>query len=158
MQGSTHMAAGVLVGVAIAQASGLDAVNTGIAGAVGGVAALIPDWIQINMPGLNKTIKGAFGHRGFSHWVLTGLAAAWLAVQLCPANYCNGFPLFTVVCLGWLSHIVLDSFSSPGVPAFWPYPKRLKLGSFKTGGKLDDWTGRAAAAVAIILSLGLLVG
>jgi len=157
MQGSTHLAAGILMGAVIAQVSGLDAVNTGIAASVGGVAALVPDWIQVNAPGLNKTIKGAFGHRGFSHWVLTGMAAARLAVQLCPTHYCSGFPLATVVGAGWLSHIVLDAFSSPGVPAFWPYPKRLKLGKFKTGGKLDDWVGRAAAAVTIILGLGLLV-
>jgi inner membrane protein len=156
MQGSTHLAAGILTGAIVARVLRLDAIDTGIAAAVAGVAALVPDWIQINAPGLNKTIRGAFGHRGFSHWVLTGWAAAWLAVQLCPPHYCSGFPLATVVGAGWMSHIVLDSLSSPGVPAFWPYPKRLKLGSFKTGGKLDDWTGRAAAALAMILGLSLL--
>ncbi len=133
-------------GLAVAQATGSSDLYTAAALAcAAGVAALVPDWLQVNMPGLNKTIKGAFGHRGFSHWLLTA-GAVYLAVsRLQPAV--TGIPL--AVAAGWLSHILLDALNAPGIPAFWPLPNRLHLASFKTGATVD----RAITWLAVALGV-----
>jgi len=129
------MIAGAAVGLALARYTGLhDPQAVALVTATAAVAAVVPDWLQINIPGLNKTIKGAFGHRGFSHWLLTAYAVWWAVGRLQPAA--SGIPLAAAV--GWLSHILLDAFNSPGVPAFWPLSYRLRLAGIKSGGGGDQ--------------------
>jgi membrane-bound metal-dependent hydrolase YbcI (DUF457 family) len=143
MQGKTHLVIGAAAGLAsVATAAGGQAatpVTTLAIGAViGGVAGLIPDWLQINVPGASKQIKGAFGHRGFSHWAWAALAAAYAARLVWE-------PAAWPVLAGWMSHIILDAMAS-GVPMFWPFG-RVTLARVKTGGKLDT----AIGAVGLIL-------
>lgn len=137
MQGKTHLAAGVAVGLSVASTYSMDLPRAALATGLAAVAALAPDWLQINIPGLNRTIKGAFGHRGFSHWLLT----AWLVYLAVGSVACQHFtpdhPLSLAVLAGWTSHIILDSFTDPGVPALWPLPWRLHLAGFDTGGGTD---------------------
>lgn len=155
MQGSTHLAVGILTGVAVAQRAGVtDPRGVALAAGVSGLAALIPDWIQINVPGLNKTIKGLAGHRGFSHWLLT----AWLislGVSELQSQIIGGLPVppGRLVLWGWLSHIAADALSGHGVPAFWPLPWRLNLSSIKTGGALDRALGSIAGTVALLAAV-----
>jgi len=143
MHGSTHFAwgaaAGAMAGILYAKTLPEIAMATG----VGALAGLVPDWLQINMPGASTQIKGAFGHRGFSHWVWTPLAIA----AIIRAN-----PLWAVGALlaGWLSHIILDSVAD-GVPAFWPFG-RLTLAHIKTGGQADKFFGGAGL---VLMGLGL---
>ncbi len=146
MQGKTHLAVGALGGLLAAQIGSASPGVSVLYAVAGGVAALVPDWLQINFPGV-KQVKGLFGHRGFSHWVWSALAVGWL---LWPLGL--GLP----VALGWLSHIGLDALSS-GVPAFWPFG-RLTLARIKTGGRLDTLVGAAAVVVAVVVVIGGVVG
>jgi membrane-bound metal-dependent hydrolase YbcI (DUF457 family) len=150
MRGSTHLAAGATIGLAAAQVTSPGDWRALAAGtALGGLAGLLPDWLQVNVPGGSRLVRGAFGHRGLTHWLLSaGLAgyAAWLLWQ----------PAFLSVALGWASHVLLDALSG-GAPAFFPLP-RLTLARVKTGSWMDYLFGGAglallvAQAVAIILS------
>lgn len=153
MQGKTHLVAGALAGLLVVRIGsipfdggaqlevplGVGVLYAGLAG----LAALVPDWLQVNIPGV-KQIKGVFGHRGFSHWVWTALGVGWL---LWPTGL--GLP----VAVGWLSHIGLDALSS-GVPAFWPFG-RLTVGRIHTGGRLDTFIGAAALVLAVAVSVSL---
>ena len=81
MQGKTHLAIGTAAGLAstILTANSNDWQTLAVGAALGGLAGLVPDWLQVNLPGASKQIKGAFGHRGFSHWLWVALLAAWAA-------------------------------------------------------------------------------
>ena len=142
MRGSTHLTAGIAVGLTVARARGLDLQETAVIAGVAGLTSLMPDWLQVNIPGLNKTIRGAFGHRGFSHWGLT-VAGIYLVAM-------TRFPEIALsAALGWLSHLLLDSLNRPGIPFFWPLPWRLHLASIKTGARMDKFTNAWFAIVAV---------
>jgi inner membrane protein len=154
VQGSTHLAIGVLTGVAVAQRAGVtDPKSVALAAGIAGVAALIPDWIQINFPGLNKTVKGVAGHRGFSHWLLTAWIVSLGVSEIQPQTWGLPVPPGALALWGWLSHIAADALSGHGVPAFWPLPWRLNLGSIKTGGALDRTLGGIAVTVAVLAAI-----
>ena len=157
MQGSTHLIAGAATGLAVAHYTGLHEPQViALTTAAAAIAALVPDWIQVNVPGLNKTIKGAFGHRGFSHWGLTNLAV-WYGVKQFAAT--ANVPLALAVAAGWGSHLFLDALNKPGVPLLWPLPWRLKLASIKSGGEGDRvvaWLcGLLGAGHFVEISVGL---
>ncbi len=155
MQGKTHLTIGAAAGLATVMATrGADhvdhahAVATMAAGAaIGGLAGLIPDWLQINVPGASKQIKGAFGHRGFSHWAWAALGAAYLVRLVWE-------PAAWSVLAGWGSHILLDALSN-GVPAFWPF-RRVTLARIKTGGRIDYLIG--ATGLILLVTLCIWVG
>lgn len=143
MQGKTHLTIGAAAGLATAITTGSDdwqilAISAGL----GGLAGLVPDWLQINIPGASKQLKGTFGHRGFSHWVWTALGAAYAAHQVWE-------PAIWPVLAGWGSHILLDALAS-GVPMFWPFG-RVTLARIKTGGQLDTLIGAAGLIMLICL-------
>lgn len=135
MHGATHLTWGLCSGAVAGAHLGHTWQTTAIGATVGGIAALAPDWLQINIPGASQQIKGAFGHRGFSHWLWTPLAVAILARPVAPLWILAAF------LAGWLSHITLDALAD-GVPVFWPFG-RLTLAHVKTGGKLDKFIGGA---------------
>jgi membrane-bound metal-dependent hydrolase YbcI (DUF457 family) len=137
MQGKTHLTIGAAAGAATVAPTG-DLKSIALGAVIGGLAALIPDWLQINVPGASKQLKGTFGHRGFSHWAWAALAAAYAARLVWE-------PAAWPVLAGWASHIILDALAS-GVPMFWPFG-RVTLARVKTGGKLDT----AIGAVGLIL-------
>lgn len=145
MQGKTHLVIGAAAGLAAAvSTTGDDWRTLAVGAALGGLSGLVPDWLQVNLPGASKQIKGAFGHRGFSHWLWTALLATWGARLLWePA----GWPVLA----GWLSHVLLDALSN-GVPMFWPLG-RLTLAHVKTGGKIDSLVGGAGLVVLVALAV-----
>lgn len=148
MQGKTHVVIGTLAGITTALPVTDDLTTIAIYAGLGGLAGLVPDWLQINIPGASKQIKGAFGHRGFSHWLWTALLAAWAARQLWePATW--------PVLAGWVSHILLDALAN-GAPVFWPFG-RLTLAHVKTGGKIDHVVGGAGLVVMVGLLVATLV-
>lgn len=145
MQGSTHVAFGVATGLAVARWQGLPLPTAAAWGAMAGVAALAPDWIQLNVPGVSKTVKGLLGHRGFSHWLWAAGALYLAARAIYPA-------LAVPLALGWLSHLALDTFNAPGVPLLWPL-SRVQLASSKTGGLLDQalrWLSAAGILYGLV--------
>lgn len=142
MHGATHLTWGLCAGAIAGAQFGHTWQSTAIGAAAGGVSGLAPDWLQVNIPGASQQIKGAFGHRGFSHWLWTPLAAVILARSVAPPWLLGAF------LAGWVSHIMLDALAA-GVPAFWPFG-RLTLAHVKTGGNLDRFIGGAG-----LVGLGL---
>lgn len=125
--GVTHLTAGTLMA----------AVITGVnpaAMAVGGIAALLPDIDEPNskiskrIPMVPCIIGGLFGHRTITH-SLTGLFLFALPVFLFWKEY------LIVFLAGYLSHLVLDSFTKTGVPIGYPFikeyygPRLIRTGS-----------------------------
>lgn len=142
MKGETHLVTGAAVGLALARVSGAPFPGALLLAGAAGLGSLVPDWVQVNIPALGKTIKGAFGHRGFSHWGLTVAGVYILASGWRP-------DLALALALGWASHLLLDALNPPGVPLFWPLPWRLRLARFKS----DGWGNQAVAWVAVALLL-----
>lgn len=153
MRGGTHLAAGVAVGLGLARLQGLPPLPAVAVGAVAGLAALVPDWLQVSAPGLR--LRGVFGHRGFTHWLLSAGLVGLAIGRLHPASSA-GAPLALAALAGWSSHILLDAFNAPGVPAFWPLPWRLRLGQVKTGGTFDQVLTVGLVGVAFWLVVGML--
>jgi membrane-bound metal-dependent hydrolase YbcI (DUF457 family) len=129
------MAGGVLAGVAMGGDYRI---------AIAALAALVPDWLQVNMPGGSSLAGGLFGHRGISHWLITAVGVA-AGVGLISPN------LATYVLAGWASHIILDMFSN-GAPALWPFP-RITLAHIKSGGALDAICGSSLFTLAVVILL-----
>ena len=123
MTGLTHMAGGALAGAAMSGDYRI---------AVAALAALVPDWFQVNVPGGSSLTRGVFGHRGISHWLITAVGVSALVAIISPS-------LAVYVLAGWVSHIVLDVLSN-GAPALWPLP-RITLARIKSGGMLDAIVG-----------------
>lgn len=144
MQGKTHLTVGLAAGLAVAAPTATGWGALAVAAGVGGLAALLPDWLQINLPGVNRVIKGVTGHRGFSHWLWTGAALTWLL--LWPLG---GWPLAAPFAAGYGSHLLLDALAG-GVPLLWPW--RVTLARLKTGGRGDLWFGAAGLLIAVVLA------
>ncbi len=146
MMGKTHWIAGAAAALAVTRWSGTtDPGVLILATAAGSIAALVPDWVQINLPDAHKKIKGAFGHRGITHWLWTALAVAWISTRLVPSPY----PL--AVLTGWGSHLLLDMIAG-GIPLLWPLP-RITVAHIKTGSRTDRFFGGAALVLLIIQAL-----
>jgi len=152
MHGKTHLAVGAATGVALATLhyGTADIKEIGVAAGVAGLAGLVPDWLQINLPGISKNIKGMTGHRGFSHWVLTAGAVAFAVFTLLPARPEYLPPWYALVLAGWLSHVFLDVLAG-GAPALWPIAGRVTIAKIKTGGKYDRAFGGAALVIMAML-------
>jgi len=148
MRGTTHLITGAAVGLAVAQTAYPEGWKTLAAGAgLGGLAALIPDWLQVNIPGGSRFAANIFGHRGITHSLLfAGFAAyvAWLLWR----------PAFLIVWCAWASHLLLDALSN-GAPVFFPLP-RLTLARIKTGSWMDRVVG-AAALVLLLAQIAVIV-
>ncbi len=125
MKWYTHMTGGIVIGTLI-QADPLGMVI--IAG-----SALLPD-IDSHHSKLGRKIlpvswliEKTVGHRGFFHSLLATLLITVLLWFIYPQ-----YALY--VGLGYLSHLLLDSFNPGGVPLLWPYKKKFRLPlTFKVG-------------------------
>jgi len=148
VKGSTHLLTGVAIGLVVARQQGLALPAAVGPVAVAGLAALVPDWLQVNLPAL--AVRGVFGHRGFTHWLLTATAVYLAALDLYP-------PVALFALVGWLSHLLLDALNPPGVPALWPLPWRVKLATLKHDG-LANHALAWLAGVAILWGLAPYLG
>lgn len=147
MQGSTHFVTGFTTGLGVALILGeTEPVQLTLCAGVAGVASLVPDWLQINVPGV-KQIKGLFGHRGFSHWLWTALAAAAAMWPLGLGPY---------VLAGWVCHLLLDAMSD-GVPLLWPFG-RITAGHIKTGSEIDTLIGSFSLILAVAVGIRVVLG
>ena len=144
MRGMTHLAGGICAATVIIKS--VDASWQGvIAGiAVAGVAALVPDWINIAVPGMR--IRGATGHRGFTHWLIMAAISSACVWMVQP----HLAPFWLV---GYLSHLVLDALTERGIPALWPLPGQISLLPIKEGGLFDKWLGAALVVVACVVMI-----
>ncbi len=142
MRGLTHLAGGICAAAVIARLADASW-PTAIAGiAVSSVAALAPDWINVAVPGMR--IRGATGHRGFTHWLLTAAITTLFVAMVRPQ-------LAQFWLIGYLSHLVLDMLTERGIPALWPMPWQISLLPIREGGLFDKWLGAALSVIAIVL-------
>lgn len=98
---------------------------------------------QINklIPGMSDAIEAAFGHRGLTHWGITGivngLIFGFLACLITPSLWWIGL----AVMVGWLTHIAGDCCTYRGAPAYGPFnrdPIRLPYGyRIECGGPVE---------------------
>jgi inner membrane protein len=149
MRGVTHLAGGILASSALAIVAGTtDARMIALGVAASCVGSLAPDWVNIAIPGLR--VRGATGHRGFTHWIITALASStcvWLVSS----------PLAGFWMAGMLSHIVLDALTERGVPMFGPLPWQVSLLPIKEDGTFDHILGAALVVLAAVITIKRLV-
>ncbi len=79
-----------------------------------GIAGLLPD-IDVFM-----NFMYPFSHRGITHTLGFGIGAALMTAYL-SRDRLKGISVVT----GWISHLLLDSLTSSGVPWFFPFGKPL---------------------------------
>lgn len=101
-----------------------------------------PGW-QINklIPGMSNAIEAALGHRGLTHWGITGivngLIVGFLAYLIHPSLWWTGL----AIAVGWLTHIAGDCCTYRGAPAYGPFdrtPIRLPHGyRIECGGEIE---------------------
>jgi membrane-bound metal-dependent hydrolase YbcI (DUF457 family) len=142
MRGVTHLAGGLFGASFICMTTNMHSVPAIAAGlAVSGVAALVPDWVNVAIPGIR--IKGMMGHRGFTHWALTAAitSASVFAVQ-------PGLAAFWLV--GYASHLILDMLTKRGAPVLWPLPWQVSLMDVTEGSWLDTAYGVMLFALAAL--------
>ena len=127
MKGGTHILAGALVGYSVGAMAGLPLFESGALGAVGGLAAMLPDIDHPQSAIRRKT--GAVGtlaafwmsHRGITHSALAVLLVGLVAALLSQ-------PLFAAaIAGGYASHLILDGCTLSGIPFFWPAARRIHL-------------------------------
>lgn len=137
MTGATHLAAGVLLGVA---ATGDLTATIGVA-----IGSLLPD---IDSP---KSIVGRYipilprliKHRTWTH-------SLWMVIAL--------FLLWPPLGIGVLSHLLLDSVTKDGVRPVWPCAWRLRLPpGVRSGGTVDWVLGIICTLVAAWLAWEILM-
>ena len=88
-----------------------------------------------------------FGHRTVSHSLVMVALVALL-------GFCVALPIpfIVAICVGVLSHVVLDAYSG-GVLLWWPSKTRWVLGRYPVYGVLD----RVLMCVGVLVTIGMLI-
>jgi len=148
MQYKTHVAGGVALGYVLY--NNVDALShyvndsptfmVATAGLV--IGSLMPD-IDIKTSYLSQKTKlvsfftsKLFKHRGYTHSIVGVLTFSLLLFFIMEAlGFSDGSTkLFTLsFMIGMISHVVLDMFTWSGVKLFYPYDKRVNIGSYRSG-------------------------
>lgn len=141
MKYRTHITLTLAAGLPLMAASGEVSLLNGCAL---GIGSLLPD---IDHPSSflgkrNKIASGitnkAFGHRGGTHSLL-GAAIVFILSTIVQFHYlsASGQNVTFWLVVGYLMHLIEDSFSRDGIHWLWPYKKkrrRTKLIYYTTGG------------------------
>lgn len=130
----THIAGGFVAGLAL----------TGdlISGLVAAVSALIPDiespnsFIGRKIPIMSHCNKMIFGHRQAVHSLIGSLVFFLIVLLIVKVFHLPTQYAFAAL-IGYLSHLVLDSFNPAGVPWLWPLKLRVKIPLTEPGGLLE---------------------
>ena len=113
---------------------------TGHSAVIAGVGGLLPDIdhpksaLGRRLPIISDAIAAIFGHRGFTHSLLASvLIFLGLLFVVTNAAYQHLQWMIAPLCIGYLSHILGDSFTPSGVPLFYPKKTTYSFKLFKTG-------------------------
>jgi inner membrane protein len=128
MRWTTHLVAGMFISTMIGQP---------LAGVVvAGVVSLLPDIdsheskIGRKIPLISLPINLIFGHRGVFHSLLALVIVFIVALFF--------FQTWVVpITVGYLSHLLLDSFTLSKIPWLWPYPERFGFPLVETNSIVD---------------------
>lgn len=158
MQYKAHAAAGITTGLLIAPIARetFHESNNGpmlVAIVVGAsiVGSLMPDidhrgsYMGKKLPILSFLFSKSLGHRGATHapllLLLMSILLAGATTSLLPFSDDIKMMIIagiTGLCLGALSHVLLDALTPSGVPALYPLSKKkFRIAQFKTGGMLE---------------------
>ena len=162
MTGNTQLLGGITAGVASAALLYSDNILlSGGAIALSAVGGLMPD---IDHP-LSKAGKKAgifsvlinriFGHRGLLHTPFFLFVSFFIFyLFLNQLNLSFYYPLLFGYCIGYTSHLFLDSITVSGIPLLYPfYKKKKSLIKMKTGGMGEYIIG----ALLLIMFSGFLI-
>lgn len=142
----THLLAGMAFGLYIA-GQHTTIRNATIAAGIAGVAALLPDLDDQNskvgriVPIISWGIKKTVGHRGPLHSLPgVGVVSALLCLAFKTwASYIIPNYILHLIIIGYVSHLVMDSFNPQGVPWLWPVTKKhFSIPVIRTGSKLEQ--------------------
>lgn len=129
------MAGGILAGCLVVDFIGSPALSVIV---TAGFSALLPDIdtqkssIQRYFPFIGKILGVALKHRGITHSLIFPLFLVLLINFLAlPGIYALAF------LAGFLSHLVLDTFTPSGVPWLWPLPLRFSIPFCKSDSLLE---------------------
>ena len=143
MRGKAHLTCGIGTAIVtsgiLLYAEKIGIAEAGIFGLSCMVNSVIPD-IDIPESMVGKRVKPIanainkiFGHRTITHsglWIILWLALMWQLQGTIWWTLCYG------MLMGFLSHIVSDTFTIGGVPWLWPLSrKKIRLTPIKTGEK-----------------------
>lgn len=138
MTGHTHLVAGAVCGLVLANATNEPAA---IMVPVAATAAIVPD-IDCCTSKLGRkvlpvsfAVQLLFGHRTMFHGPLIYiLAYAWAEAALPQYHY-----FILAAGLGIASHLLLDALNPSGIPLLWPVSWKFRFPiTFQVGG-LTDW-------------------
>lgn len=133
MMRRTHAAAGLAVGFALGAYHQTPLLDTLLIAVVSETASLLPD--------LDLRLK--IKHRTLTHSLLM-LSTLTLLV-----NY--ALPSLTVpFALGYASHLLLDMLTVHGIELCYPWHRRIRLMSFRTGGTVDGLLAVACLCGALV--------
>jgi len=148
----THVTGGLLAGIGLAQISGIQGVESVSILAGSALGALLPDvdspysTIGRKFPLLAWTIKWTAGHRGIFHSLLmAGIITAGFSVY--------NLHLGLGICIGYLSHLMLDSLNREGTPLLWPLEKRFAVPLVSVGGMMEKLVVFPVLAVACLFAV-----
>ena len=151
MKSTTHLTAGAVTGLLIAQGAqpSVALLTCGITA----ICGLLPD-IDTGASGIAKLCRPAaytlqlfFGHRGLFHspvlWAI--LCAAWYCVAPQHSTWIKA------AACGILSHLMLDTLNPAGVPWLWPFKIRIAIPAARSGGILDRLLGLMLTVLFFIM-------
>lgn len=127
MDSFTQIALGAAVGEAVA---GKKLGNKALL--FGAIAGTIPD-LDVFVGKLMSTVDAIDFHRGFSHSIAFALLFSPLAATLMKRLYKNNTATFKdwfwLFFLGFVTHALLDAFTTWGTQLFWPFDYRIAIKS-----------------------------
>jgi len=134
----THLLAGAAAGLVLAGNSDILLMSVGTAG----IAALLPDLDSPHsklgrlVPFISWPLNITIGHRGVLHSLLAAIAIS-LLMMIIRIWYPISNNFIFAVFVGYVSHLVLDSFNPSGVPWLWPLKIHFRVPLIQTGSILE---------------------
>ncbi len=168
MIGKTHMAGGLLSGLACCHTINLGllpfvssepltvseiALFTGIAI----FGSLVPDIdtrtskMGRKAGAVSSIISVSFGHRTLFHSPLFVLLVCLLGIMFIPQQKVY----IAALVVGMLSHLLLDMLNRKGIPLLWPLPKKYHIASVQTGSITDKYIMFALLALSVPVAVML---
>lgn len=156
MQYRTHMTTALMVGLPIMAAT--DTLTIGAVAALS-IGAVFPDidepnsWIGCRTRGISDLLNTVFGHRGITH-SLMGVILVFLTILLMISILGFSFVVGMYFTLGYLLHLIGDSFSKSGVKWLLPFSDQ----SFQSGlGVIYYRTGSLVENIIFLSSVAILI-
>jgi inner membrane protein len=123
-------------------AAGLILTGDLLSGLIALVFALLPDiespdsFIGRKIPVVSHGNKMIFGHRQVFHSLVGALAFFLISLLIIKSFHLPAQYAYAAL-IGYVSHLVLDSFNSAGVPWLWPLKFRVKIPLTEPGGFIE---------------------